>query len=97
MTDETSTIVSKFENLGTDEPVGDSEGARATIMEICKTYPDKFFTQKEFRENLDTMSHDGKTGFSNPYINSILKKLVEEGTLSKQKSGRNAYYRWSGE
>jgi len=96
MTDETSTIVSKFENLGTDD-VTDINGARETIMEICKTYPDKFFTQKDFRDNLDTLQHDGKTGFSNPYINSILKKLVEDGSLSKTKSGRNAYYRWSGE
>ena len=96
MTDETNATVAKFENLGTDY-IDDVNGARETIMEICKTYPDKFYTQKDFRDNLDTLQHDGKTGFSNPYINSILKKLVEDGTLSKTKSGRNAYYRWSGE
>ena len=89
-------IVAKFEDLGTDN-IEDVNGARETIMEVCKTYPDKFFTQKMFRDNLDTLQHDGKSGFSNPYINSILKKLVVDGVLAKTKSGRSSYYRWSGE
>ena len=86
----------KFRNLGTDD-ITEMNGARSTIIEVCKAYPDKHFTQKEFRENLDELQHDGKEGFSNPYINSILKKLVTEGVLNKTKSGRSAYYRWSGE
>ena len=92
MTEETDSIVSRFEHLVTEDI--NTIGARATIIEVCKAYPKKFFTQKAFKDNLDTVQHDGKTGFSNPYINSILKKLVEEGVLSKSKEGHKAYYSW---
>ena len=96
MSENTDSIVAKFQTLGTDD-IEDQAGARNIIIEVCKAYPDKHFTQREFKDNLATHQHDGKEGFSNPYINSILKKLVDDGVLMKTKNGRNAYYRWSAE
>ena len=75
MSENTDSIVAKFQTLGTDA-IEDQAGARNIIIEVCKAYPDKHFTQREFKDNLATHQHDGRkdsvTLTSTAYSKSLL-------------------------
>ena len=90
-------IVARFQNIGIEDTPENLMSVRSIIMEVCEAFPEKFFTQKDFRENLSDQAHGDKTGYSNPYINNVLKKLVGDNILAKVKSGRTSYYKWAGQ
>lgn len=54
------------------------------IKKIFEKYSEKFFTQRMFVEGLEK---------SNPYINKLLRKLVEEGVISFRQVGRTKFYK----
>ncbi len=95
--EENSTVVERFANIGIEDTPENLTSVRNTIMQVCEAYPDKFFTQRDFRDNLSDLEHGDKTGYSNPYINNVLKKLVGENMLERVKNGRTSYYKWSGQ
>ena len=92
--DERNSIVERFANVGIEDTPENLQSVRSTILQVCEAYPGKFFTQGDFRTNLADMAHDGKQGYSNPYINNVLKKLVGEGMITVNKTGRTSYYQW---
>ena len=54
------------------------------IKKIFLKYKEKFFTQRMFVEGLEK---------SNPYINKLLRKLVEEEVISFRQVGRTKFYK----
>lgn len=74
----------QFENLGTEEISNVGSETKESMIQIFKSYPNKFFTQKDFVKGLNK---------SNPYVNKILRMLVEEKVIMKSKSNGRYYYR----
>ena len=83
-------LVSQFKNSGVSEIPEDNSSVRDIILTVLKKYPDKWFTQKDFRDNLKDVVG---IGHSNPYINGTLRKLAAKNEIQKETRGRRAFYR----
>ncbi len=78
-------LIEKFSKVGTSEIVEDNE-LEVTILTIFQTYPKQFFTQPQLVKGLDR---------SNPFINKILRRLVEKKKLNRVRQGNKFYYNLS--
>jgi len=77
-------IPEAFSNLGVEEISNVGSETFDSMIQIFKSYPNKFFTQKDFVKGLNK---------SNPYVNKILRKLVENKVILKSKGNGRYYYR----
>ena len=75
--------IEKFAKVGTTEIVEDNE-LEVTILTIFKTYPKQFFTQPQLVKGLNK---------SNPFINKLLRRLVENKKLTRIRQGNKFYYK----
>jgi hypothetical protein len=82
----TNNNIERFAKLGTDKIETTSSASVQGILDIFQHYPDKWFTQKDFVIGLGT---------SNPWVNKILRKLVDQKKIFKsdQKTGNKYFYK----
>tara|TARA_Y100001936_G_C15648344_1_gene445102 strand:+ start:291 stop:539 length:249 start_codon:yes stop_codon:yes gene_type:complete len=78
----TSKTTKSFENVGLTH-IEESSETRKEMKEIFEKYSQKYFTQKMFVSGLQK---------SNPYINKILRSLVEEKFITFKTVGRTKFY-----
>jgi len=77
----------RFQNRGITNI--EEQGMSSTteeVLGIFKKYPTKYFTQKDFVEGM---------GKSNPFINKILRTLVEKKKILRSRSGNKFFYKVS--
>ena len=82
-------LVKSFSNVGTTDIPEEGASVREIILEVMHAYPDKWFTQKAFKDQLATVEN---IGHSNPYINNVLRKLAEKQEIVASKRGRRVFY-----
>ena len=82
-------LVKSFSNVGTTEIPEAGASVREIILEVMTSYPDKWFTQKIFKDQLAEVEN---IGHSNPYINNVLRKLTEKNQIVAEKRGRRVFY-----
>ena len=82
-------LVKAFSDVGTSEIPEAGASVREIILDVMKSYPDKWFTQKAFKDNLASVEN---IGHSNPYINNVLRKLAEKQEIVAEKRGRRVFY-----
>ena len=81
-----------FKDTGVTEIPEDNSSIREIITAVLQKYPDRWFTQKDFKTKLEGVEG---VGHSNPYINNTLRKLSKAGTIHKETRGKRAFYRSS--
>ncbi len=82
-------LVKSFEKVGTTEIPEAGASVREIILEVMTAYPDRWFTQKAFKDQLAEVEN---IGHSNPYINNVLRKLTEKEQIVAEKRGRRVFY-----
>ena len=82
----TKNTIDRFATLGTDKIEATHSAGVQGILDIFQHYPDKWFTQKDFVVGLPS---------SNPWVNKILRKLVDDKKIFKsdQKNGNKYFYK----
>ena len=77
-------LLDAFKNVGSEEINIVSNESVDAIKQVLTEYPNKFFTQKDFVENLKR---------SNPFINHCLHKLLDDGVIVRKGTKRLYYYK----
>ena len=88
--DASKEMVKLFQDTGVTEIPEDNSSIREIITAVLGKYPDRWFTQKDFKTKLENVEG---VGHSNPYINNTLRKLVKAETIRKETRGKRAFYR----
>lgn len=70
--------------IGTDELPTNSSSTSMEILELFKSHPKTYYTQAEL---VITWKK------SNPAINKLLRKLLEQGVVGRTKVGSKYYYK----
>jgi len=80
----TNNVVQAFDKVGTTDIVAMDSEVKVTMVSIFKQYPSKYFTQKDFVKGINR---------SNPYVNKVLRSLVEEKVITRSKGNGKYHYR----
>ena len=80
------TDLTKFQKMGTTKIEETTSDTEKEILLVLRENPNKFYTQPDFVEGL---------GKSNPFVNKILRRLVERKLVHREKSGNKWFYKIS--
>ena len=82
-------VIASFKDIADQKPVI-VKSAGELILEIVKKAPKTDFNQKMFREKLLTIEG---AATSNPAINGALRKLADNGLITREVQGKSVFYR----
>ncbi len=83
-------LIQSFKDVGSDEIPEAGADVAQIIQDVLKEYPNQWFTQRNFTDQLKDVEGIGK---SNPYINNVLRNLSKKDKIERKTSGRKVFYR----
>ena len=81
-----NTTSPNWENLGVTKIEEVTSSFQQVLLDIFKKYPQKYFSQPQFVENLDK---------SNPFVNKTLRTLLEKKIVIRKRVGNKYFYKLS--
>ena len=72
------------ENMGVTKIEEVTSSFQQVLLDIFKKYPQKYFSQPQFVENLDK---------SNPFVNKTLRTMIEKQLIIRKRVGNRFYYK----
>jgi len=79
-----NTTSPNWENLGVTKIEEVTSSFQQVLLDIFKKYPQKYFSQPQFVENLDK---------SNPFVNKTLRTMIEKQLIIRKRVGNRFYYK----
>ena len=73
-----------WENLGVTKIDEVTSSFQQVLLDIFKKYPQKYFSQPQFVENLDK---------SNPFVNKTLRTLLDKKVIIRKRVGNKYHYK----
>jgi len=77
-------LLGSFATVGTEKIEEAQNDTAVAVALVFKTYPNKYFTQKELVKGLNK---------SNPFINKILHRLIEAKIIVRTKGPGKFFYK----
>ena len=79
-----NTTSPNWENLGVTKIEEVTSSFQQVLLDIFKKYPQKYFSQPHFVENLDK---------SNPFVHKTLRTMIEKQLIIRKRVGNRFYYK----